>query len=181
MCYYFPQQGYCYPGYSYNCYPGYSNYYPGYPNYPNYPGYTVETMTTVTYSSYSTYSAAYSSGISPATTIQLTPAGGTTVHDISLIIVPLQGGEFAVILTAQGLQPGGTYLIEGIIQGAQTSVIPLAMGASGSVFVADNYGNGVYSQVLAIDPQAEYTGVLLLYLPTNQMQVSELVASAYLG
>ncbi|MGA3406877.1 MAG: hypothetical protein ABSD49_14190 [Candidatus Bathyarchaeia archaeon] len=173
MCFYFPQLGYCYPGYSYNCYPGY-------PNYPNYPGYAFGTMTTVTYSSYSTYSATYSSGTSPATTIPLTPAGGTTVHDIWLIVTQLQGGQFAVVLSAQGLQAGGTYLIQGITSGAHMSVQPLASTAVDSEFVAGNNGSGLYWHVFATDPRTAYGGVLLLYLSNNQMGSAELVASATL-
>ena len=139
-------------------------------------------MTTTSYygySSYSTYSPTAVAG--SATEIPLTPTGGTTVHDLWLIITPLQGGEFALVLTAQGLQPGGTYLIEGITTGAQTNIVPLASTASTSEFTANNQGNGIYSQVFVINPQTAYSSVLLLYLPNNQMESGVLVASATLG
>lgn len=136
-------------------------------------------MTTVTYPSYSSYSV--SAGTSPETKIALTPTGGTTVYDIWLTITLLQGGEFAVVLSAQGLQPGGTYMIEGITAGAHMSIVPLSPAAVDSEFVADNQGNGIYSHVFAIDPRIAYTGVLLLYLPNGQMEGSVLVASATLN
>jgi len=111
----------------------------------------------------------------------LSPTGGTSIHDVMFVITPLQGGEFAVFLTAQGLQPGGTYLIEGIASGAHTSIAPLALTTSDSGFAADNQGNGIYSHVFSMDPRVAYTGVLLLYLPNNQMEGSVLVATATLG
>ena len=183
MCYYFQRPGYCYPGYGYYCYPNYSGGYPNYPwypNYPNYPGYAYQTMTTYSYSSYSIYTSyssysTYSIAASPASTIMLTPTSGTTIHDVMLIITPLQGGEFAVFLSAQGLQPGGNYLIQGVVSGGHTSVVPLA------AFAADNEGNGIYSHVFSLDPRIAYTGVLLLYLPNNQMEGAVLVASVTLG
>jgi len=111
----------------------------------------------------------------------LSPTSGTSIHDVTLVINPLQGGEFAVFLSAQGLQPGGTYLIEGITNGAHTSIVPLALTTSDSGFAADNQGNGIYSHVFGIDPRNAYTSVLLVYLPNNQVEGSVLVATATLG
>lgn len=136
-------------------------------------------MTTVTYPTYSSYSIA--AGTSPETKIALTPTGGTTVHDVWLTITPLQGGEYSLVLGAQGLQPSGTYMIEGITIGARMSIVPLSLAAADSEFAADNQGNGMYSHVFTIDPRIAYTSVLLLYLPNNQMEGSVLVASATLN
>jgi hypothetical protein len=103
------------------------------------------------------------------------------VHDILLIITPLQGGEFAVFLSAQGLLSGGSYLVEGITSGTHKSILPLASTAADSGFVADSQGNGIYSHVFVVDPRTEFGVVLLLYLPNNQMEGSVLLASATLG
>ena len=54
---------------------------------------------------------------------------------------------------------------------------PLSSAATESEFVSDNQGNGIYSHVFVIDPRIAYTGILLLYLPNNQMEGSVLVAS----
>ena len=114
-------------------------------------------------------------------TITLTPTGGTNVHDVILILSPLQGGEFAAFLSAQGLQAGGTYMIEGITTGTHMSILPFTLNAAGSEFTADSQGNGVYSSVLPTDPQTVYSSVLLVYLPNGQMEGSVLIASASLG
>jgi hypothetical protein len=159
----------CYPNYPYYCNPGYPSY-PNYPNYPGYPGYTYQTVTTATYASY------FTTAIGSATTITLTPIAGTTVHAAWIIITPLQGGDFSVVLSAQGLQPGGIYLIEGIIGGTQVTTAPFASTTTASEFSADGQGNGIYSTILTTDPRIGYTNVLLLYLPNNQIANSVLVA-----
>jgi len=124
----------------------------------------------------------YSSSTSVLTgAIQLTPAGGVTAHDIWLVIAPLQEGKFAVILSAQGLQQNGSYLIEGLSRGAPAAFVPLATTAADSEFVSDGRGNGVYWHVLANDPRVTYAQVLLLYLPNMKLEGSQLVASALLG
>jgi len=173
----------CNPSYQYYCYPGYPNYpsypsypnYPGYPTYPSYPGYTYETVTTVTFSSYLTVE------MGSSVAIALAPIAGTNVHDVWMTITPLQGGEFAVVLSAQGLQPGGIYLIEGITGGTQVGTAPFASTLAASEFSADSQGNGLYSYITATNPQTEYTSVSLLYLPNNQTANSVLVATGPLG
>lgn len=162
-------QYYCFPGY-----PGYPGY-PSYPYYPGYPAYTYQTVTTATYSSYVTV------GISSATTVTLTPIAGTTVHDVWMLITPLQGGEFGVALSAQGLQSGGIYLIEGITGGAQVGTAPFASTLAASEFLADSQGNGMYSYISATNPQTQFTGVSLLYLPNNQIANGVLVATGPFG
>lgn len=112
--------------------------------------------------------------------IQMTPATGVTAHDIWLVVVPLQGGQFTVILNGQGLQQNGSYLIEGVTRTQMTSE-PLTMGMPDSEFIADANGNGVYWHMLSGDPRLTYGQLLLLYLPNIQMQGSRLIASAYLG
>jgi hypothetical protein len=131
-------------------------------------------MTTVTYSSYVT------PGTSFATTITLTPVSGTAVHDVWMIITPLQGGEFAVVLSAQGLQPGGIYVIEGSSGGGQVGT-PFASSLAASEFSADGQGNGIYSYISATNPQTQYTSASLLYLPNDQITNSVLVATGTLS
>jgi hypothetical protein len=120
-------------------------------------------------------------GASSANTFSLTPIAGTTVHDVSITITPLQGGEFSVFLSAQGLQPGGVYLVEGITGETQVGTQPFGSSMAASVFLADSQGNGIYSYVSATNPQSEYTGASLLYLPTNQITNSILVATGPLA
>jgi hypothetical protein len=141
-------------------------------------------MTTATIYSYQTVTAVTSYSTSrnvPTGAIQLTPAGGVTAHDIWLVIAPLQEGQFAIILSAQGLQQSGSYLIEGVTRGAQMTPVPFATTAADSEFVSDAHGNGVYWHVVSSDPRLMYWQVLLLYLPNAQLQGSQLVASAFLS
>src|SRR5208283_443615 len=97
------------PGYPYNCY----QYQP------------VTTVTQIAVPTYSTPISAATGGI------QMTPATGVTAHDIWLLVVPLQDGEFAVILNGQGLQQNGNYLIEGVTR-TQTTPEPLTVNMTAS-------------------------------------------------
>jgi hypothetical protein len=134
-------------------------------------------VTTVTQAAVPTYS----TPISVATGgIQMTPATGVTAHDIWLLVVPLQDGEFAVILNGQGLQQNGSYIIEGVTR-TQMTPEPLTVNMADSKFVADANGNGVYWHVLSSDPRLTYGQILLLSLPQMQILGSQLVASAYLS
>jgi hypothetical protein len=111
----------------------------------------------------------------------MVPVNGTMAHDILLIITSLPGGQFAVTLIAQGLQHNGGYLIEGVTKATPTATVPIAMAPADSEFVADAQGNGIYWHVFTSDPHATYQRVLLIYLPSMQIQESELVASANIG
>lgn len=187
----FPTQAPCYPG-NPGC-PGYPYYYyttyyqpppsycyPGTPGYPYncYPGYPYQTVTTV---SYQTVTAVPTYSTSMTGEIPLAPVNGEMAHDIWLIITPLPEGQFAVTLSAQGLQQNGGYLIEGVTRATPTATVPIATTAADSEFVAEVHGNGIYWHVLTSDPRVTYGEVLLIYLPNMQIQGSKLVASAYLG
>ena len=113
--------------------------------------------------------------------IKLTPASGPMPpHDIWLVIAPLGGGDFAVALSAQGLEQNGSYLIEGVLKGGQMNHVPIAGTAADSEFEPDMHGNGTYWHVLMSDPRGMYEQVILLYLPNMQMQGAQQVASANL-
>ena len=148
---------------------------PSIPGYP-YNCYQYQIVTTVT----EIWIPTYSTPISAATGgILMTPAPGVTAHDIWLLIEPVQGGEFEVILNGQGLQQDGNYLIEGVTR-TQMIPTPLTVPMTDSEFVADANGNGLYWHVLSSDPRLTYGQILLLYLPGMQTQESQLIASAYL-
>ena len=114
--------------------------------------------------------------------IQLTPASGPMPpHDVWLVVAPLGGGDFALVLSAQGLEQNSSYLIEGVTRGGQMSTVPIAGAAANSEFEPDMHGNGLYWHVLMSDPRVAYEQVVLLYLPNMQMQGAQQVASANLG
>jgi len=110
----------------------------------------------------------------------LNPVPGTTVHDVWIIITPLQGGEYGVVLSAQGLQPGGIYLLDGTTGGAQIGT-PFASTLAASEFSADSQGNAIFSYISATNPRTAYSGVSLLYLPNDQITASVLVATGTLS
>jgi hypothetical protein len=94
-----------------------------------------------------------------------------------MIITPLQGGEYGVVLSAQGLQPGGVYLIDGLTATSPVITVPFAPSTATSEFTADGQGNGIYSFISATNPQTTYNGLLLLYVPNGQTSNSEVVAT----
>jgi hypothetical protein len=119
---------------------------------------------------------------SMSTAIPLNPASGQMPpHDVWLVIAPLQGGDFAVILMAQGLEQNSSYLIEGVTRGGQMNTVPFAGTIADSEFVPDMHGNGLYWHVLMNDPRLAYEQVVLLYLPNMEMQGEQQVATANLG
>jgi hypothetical protein len=103
--------------------------------------------------------------------IQLTPLSGPMPpHDVWFIIAPLGSGDCAIVLSAQGLEENGTYLLEGVTRGGQMNNIPIAGNPADSEFVPDMHGEGLYWHTLMSDPRVTYEQVILLYLPGMEMQ-----------
>ena len=114
--------------------------------------------------------------------ISLMPASSSMPpHDVWLIITPLQGGKYVVVLHAAGLETNGSYLVEGVTKGAQMNTVPISNTTTDSEFVPDNHGNGVYWHVFDIDPRTQFESLELLYLPSMQMQGAMQVASGTLS
>lgn len=114
--------------------------------------------------------------------LSLTAASGPmSPHDVWFIVAPTGGEDFAIVLSAQGLEQNGSYLIEGVTRGGSMNTVPIAGSAADSEFVPDMHGNGVYWHVLMSDPRVTYEQVVLLYLPNMQMPAAQQVASAQLG
>lgn len=114
--------------------------------------------------------------------VSLTPASGPMPpHDVWFIVAPTGGGDFAIVLNAQGLEQNGSYLIEGVTRGGSMKTVPVAGNATDSEFVPDMHGNGLYWHVLMSDPRVTFEEVVLLYLPNMQMSAAQQVASAQLG
>jgi hypothetical protein len=119
---------------------------------------------------------------SMATAVPLTPTNGSMPpHDVWFIVAPTGIGDFATVLSAQGLEQNGSYLIEGVTRGGSMNAVPIAGNAADSEFVPDMYGNGLYWHILMSDPRVTYEQVELLYLPNMQMSSAQQAASASLG
>lgn len=114
--------------------------------------------------------------------IQLTPASGSMPpHDVWFVVASTGGGDFAIVLSAQGLEQNGSYLIEGITRGGSMNAVPIAGNSADSEFVPDMHGNGLYWHVLMSDPRVTFEQVQLLYLPNMEMSAAQQAASANLG
>ena len=108
-------------------------------------------------------------------------SGPMPPHDVWLVIAPLQGGKYVVILRAEGLEANGSYLVEGVTKGGQMTTVPIANTPTDSEFLPDSHGNGVYWHVFDSDPRTQFEKVELLYLLNMQMEQAVLVASANLS
>ena len=102
-------------------------------------------------------------------------------HDVWFVVVPVGSGDYAITLSAQGLEGNGTYLVEGVTRGGQMNNVPIAGNTADSEFVSDMHGNGLYWHALMSDPRATYEQVILLYIPGMEMQNAQQVASGNLG
>jgi hypothetical protein len=107
-------------------------------------------------------------------------SGPMPPHDVWLVISPLQGDKYVVVLHASGLEANGSYLVEAVTRGDQMNTVPIADNAANSEFLPDSQGNGVYWHVFNSDPRTQFEQVQLLYLPRMQMQSAMQVASVNL-
>lgn len=114
------------------------------------------------------------------TAIRLIPEKGQMAHDLWLIIVPVEGGKYAVSVRAEGLEAKGVYLVEGVTRTVMKAV-PIAPTVPASEFAADEKGNGLYWVILDMDPRVTFEKILILFLPEMQMEKAVMVAAATLG
>jgi hypothetical protein len=113
--------------------------------------------------------------------IAMTVASGPMPpHDVWLVISPLQGDGYVLVLHASGLEANGSYLVEAVTRGGGMNTVPIADDAANSEFLPDSQGNRIYWHVFNNDPRTQFEQVQLLYLPDMQMQSAMQVASANL-
>lgn len=112
--------------------------------------------------------------------VPLKAESGQMAHDVWLLIAPLRDGKYALVISAEGLEQNGAYIVEGVTRTSQMQTVPIASTATESEFLADQNGNGFYWITLDTDPRASFENVLLLFLPDMQMQNAVLVASTEL-
>lgn len=112
--------------------------------------------------------------------VRLIPEKGQMAHDLWLIIVPVEGGKYAISVRAEGLEAKGVYLVEGVTRTVMKAV-PIAPTVPASEFVADEKGDGLYWLVLDKDPRVTFEKILILFLPEMQMEKAVMVAAATLG
>lgn len=113
--------------------------------------------------------------------IPFTVESGQMAHDVWSIIAPIQGGKYAVAISAQGLEQNEVYIVESVTKGAQMQMVPIASTVPESEFLPDAKGKGLYWIVLDNDPRVTFEKIELLFLPGMQMDKAVLIAVANLG
>ncbi len=99
------------------------------------------------------------------------PASGTMISNAWLITSQAGMNEFAVAIHAEGLEPNGTYIIEGALATGSMNVVPISSlsmsmnTTSASEFQADRNGTGTYWIVLDSNPTTAFESVQIFYLP----------------
>ena len=111
------------------------------------------------------------------------PASGAMISDAWLITSQAAMDEFAVAVHAQGLEPNGTYIVEGALTTGSMNVVPISSlsmnmnTTSGSEFQADRNGTGTYWVILDSNPTVSFESLQILYLPGMSMNNATEVAS----
>ena len=111
------------------------------------------------------------------------PMSGAMISNAWLITSQAGMNEFAVAIHAEGLEPNGTYIIEGALATGSMNVVPISSlsmnmnTTSGSEFQADRNGTGTYWIVLDSNPTTAFENVQILYLPGMSMSNATEVAS----
>jgi hypothetical protein len=117
-----------------------------------------------------------------------TPKSGAMISSAWLVVAPTgMTHQFAVSVHAQGLEPNGTYIVEGQLMTGGVATVPISSlsmhmnSTSTSEFQADKNGTGNYFILLDSNPSTAFENVELLFLPGMVMQNATLVASVNLA
>jgi hypothetical protein len=116
--------------------------------------------------------------------IVFVPESGQMIHDTWLLVAPIGQGKFGVTIHAEGLEDtkgDGIYLVEGVMKGQPTRMVPLGQTLDSSEFHADSKGVGNLWVATNQDPRSTFDKVLLLFLPGMSMERAVLLATAKLG
>ncbi len=113
-----------------------------------------------------------------------TPKSGAMISNAWLLVAPLGSNNYAVSIHAEGLEPNGTYLVEGPLSRGSMQVVPISnesmsmnhVGAS--EFQANINGTGLFWIQLGSNPMTTFEDLELAYLPGMSMQNATLVATA---
>ncbi len=126
-----------------------------------------------------------SSGMPANYAYQFNPASGAMVSSAWLLDVPVGMHEYAVSIHAEGLEPNGTYIVEGNLASGSMSAVPISSQSmnmnttSASEFQADQNGTANYWIVLDGCPSTIFESVQLLFLPGMQMSNATTVATIH--
>lgn len=109
---------------------------------------------------------------------------GQMIHDTWLLVAPIGQGKFGVTIHAEGLEDTkgeGIYLVEGVMKGQPTRMVPLGQTLDNSEFHANSKGVGTLWIIPSQDPRSTFDKVVLLFLPGMSMERAVLLATAKLS
>jgi hypothetical protein len=116
--------------------------------------------------------------------LRFTPESGAMISSAFLISIPFGANQTAVLFQAQGLEPNGTYLLEGSLSGNSASSVPITMesmrmnSTSDTYFLANANGTGLFWTNLGVSIATTFTQIDLVYLPGMSLQNATIVATA---
>lgn len=118
---------------------------------------------------------------------EFVPQSGAMISNAWLVTAPLRMGGYAVAIHAEGLEPNGTYLVEGSLLSGSMQIVPISNasmtmnhGESDSEFQADSNGTGQFWIELGTNPTTSFEAINLDFLPGMSMQNATLVATVNL-
>ncbi len=127
------------------------------------------------------------SALNCACAYQFTPESGVMISNAYAIIASLGMDQYAVSIHAEGLEPNGTYFVEGELSSGSMSVVGISSESmsmnttSASQFQADSNGTGTYWIVLNNNPSSTFESLELTYIPGMSMQNATVVATTSLS
>ena len=110
-------------------------------------------------------------------------SSGSMISNAWLITAPLGMHEYAVSVKAEGLEPNGTYIVEGMLVSGSMQTLPLSTDSktmnttSAAEFQSNMNGTGLFWIVLTTSPAITFEQVELVYLPGMSMQNATTVAT----
>ena len=108
---------------------------------------------------------------------------GSMISNAWLVTAPLGMHEYAVSIKAEGLEPNGDYIVEGMLSSGSMQTVPISTqsmtmnSTSASEFQSDANGTGFYWIALASNPAIAFEQINLVYLPGMSMQNATTIAS----
>lgn len=112
---------------------------------------------------------------------QFTAAKGGMIMNAWLLVVPLGMDAYALSFHAEGLEPNGTYILEGSLITGSMQMVPISESmntTAASEFQSDSNGTGLYWIQLSSNPVNTFENIQLYVVPEMLIQNATLVATA---
>jgi hypothetical protein len=124
-------------------------------------------------------------GMMPGTiALRFTVNSSAMISSALLLSVPIGMNQTAVLFQAQGLEPNGTYVLDGSLSNGSMPTVPITMDSmrmnstSDTYFQANANGTGLFWTVLSSSIATTFSEVALVYLPGMAMQNATVIATA---